>query len=102
VLGTFALYRQEPSVPSPRHLALIGFASRLAAIAIERNRAMRALQREKEERERLLEERETALAICRWLHTSSRTRWARFGCAPSSCAGGCAAGLDLSAWSSNT
>ncbi len=39
VLGTFALYYVEPRTPTPGEFELIGQASRLAGIAIERHRA---------------------------------------------------------------
>jgi signal transduction histidine kinase/CheY-like chemotaxis protein len=45
VLGTFAIYYREPTGPSPLHLALIGLATHLAGIAIERNRAERERMR---------------------------------------------------------
>jgi formate hydrogenlyase transcriptional activator len=43
VLGTFALYSPEPRVPRDEDLALIEGASRIARIAIERQRAQAAL-----------------------------------------------------------
>ena len=44
VLGTFAMYYREPRGPSLHDLQLIEHASRLAAIAIERQRAVQALR----------------------------------------------------------
>jgi diguanylate cyclase (GGDEF)-like protein len=45
VVGTFALYYSEPRAPRAEELLLIRRASRLAAIAIERNRASSELRR---------------------------------------------------------
>ncbi len=39
VLGTFAMYRREPSSPSPEQRRLVEVAARIASIAIERQRA---------------------------------------------------------------
>jgi PAS domain S-box-containing protein len=47
-LGTFAMYHREPSAPTPMHLGLIDFATRLARIAVERN----ASERDREHRYR--------------------------------------------------
>jgi PAS domain S-box-containing protein len=44
VLGTFAIYRREPSAPGPLDLELIAAAAYLAGIAIERDRGQRALR----------------------------------------------------------
>jgi len=43
VLGTFAIYYREPGAPRPEHLELIGVATHLAGIAIERRRKDEAL-----------------------------------------------------------
>ncbi len=43
VLGTFAIYYREPSAPQPEHLAVVGVATHLAGIAIERRRKDQAL-----------------------------------------------------------
>ncbi len=43
VLATFAVYRQTPGQPQPADLALIGTATRLARLALERDRAKAAL-----------------------------------------------------------
>ena len=44
VLGAFAMYYRRPGPPPPRDLSLVDVASHLAALAIERDRADRALQ----------------------------------------------------------
>lgn len=44
VLGTFAMYYREPSLPQPEHLRLIDIATQTAAIAISRHRAEAALR----------------------------------------------------------
>jgi PAS domain S-box-containing protein len=53
VLGTFAMYYAEPKTPGPRDCELIGVATRLAGIAIERAQAESVL-RESEAKHRLL------------------------------------------------
>jgi PAS domain S-box-containing protein len=55
VLGTFAMYYQEPRRPGPTELELIEHATQLAAIAIERKRAEAALS-ESETKFRILAE----------------------------------------------
>ncbi|WP_144011183.1 sensor domain-containing diguanylate cyclase [Marinomonas posidonica] len=45
LLGTFAIYKTVPSVPSIKELELIHFASNLASIAIESFRAQEELER---------------------------------------------------------
>ncbi|MBH0178582.1 MAG: hypothetical protein HP491_12140 [Nitrospira sp.] len=52
-MGTFALYYHEPRRPRPHELQLIQHATRLAAIAIERERSVQALRRSYEEREKV-------------------------------------------------
>jgi PAS domain S-box-containing protein len=49
VLGTFAIYRRAPRLPSPRERALIDDAARLAQMVIERRRA-EALQQKSDAR----------------------------------------------------
>jgi PAS domain S-box-containing protein len=48
VLGTFAMYYREPRHPTAVEIRLIGIASRMAGIAIERKRAEDALRRAEE------------------------------------------------------
>jgi PAS domain S-box-containing protein len=48
VLGTFALYSREPGGPTPRLQDVIGQITHLAAVAIERQRVVEALQAEQE------------------------------------------------------
>ena len=55
VLGTFDMYNLEPRSPEERDLTLIERATHLAQIAIERERAQKAL-RESEQRSRLMVE----------------------------------------------
>ncbi|MFM8445087.1 MAG: PAS domain S-box protein, partial [Methylococcus sp.] len=55
VCGTFAIYHRHPSRPSPADLQLIEQAANLAAIAVDRTRAIEALSAS-EERYRLLAE----------------------------------------------
>lgn len=44
VLGTFANYRDRPSVPSATEIQCVGDAAQIASIAIERKRAIQALR----------------------------------------------------------
>jgi len=44
LLGTFAIYRQQPSAPTPEDIQMIEQASSLAGIAIDRSRANEELQ----------------------------------------------------------
>ncbi len=55
VLGTFALYYDEPCAPDAEDRALINEASRLASIAIEHDRRKQELQLQKEQLRRLVE-----------------------------------------------
>jgi GAF domain-containing protein len=48
VLGTFAMYYDEPRAPSERELESMGIAARLAAIALDRARDDAALRRNEE------------------------------------------------------
>jgi len=48
VLGTFALYSREPGGPTPQLQDVIGQMTHLAAVAIERQRAVEQLQAEQE------------------------------------------------------
>src|SRR5207302_7477430 len=43
VLGTFGMYNREVRHPSPAEMQLIDYASRIAGIAIERDRSKSAL-----------------------------------------------------------
>jgi PAS domain S-box-containing protein len=45
VLGTFAMYYDEPRLPSPEHIQLIDMAVQMARVAIEAKRSEEALQR---------------------------------------------------------
>jgi PAS domain S-box-containing protein len=45
VLGTFCIVQREPADPSPHHQNLIGHATQIASIAIERSRTEAALRR---------------------------------------------------------
>ncbi len=60
ILGTFAVYYLEPRTPDGEHLQLIAHATRLAAIAIERDRAQAELNAA-ESRYRTLVERLPAI-----------------------------------------
>jgi PAS domain S-box-containing protein len=73
VLGTFALYREEPWAPAPEHERLVAEATSLARIAIERVRAERAL-RESEERYALAA-RATSNAIWDWSFDTGALHW---------------------------
>jgi PAS domain S-box-containing protein len=55
VLGTFALYYDEPRVPDERDRVLIDEASRLAGIAIEHDRQKQELQLQRDQLRRLVE-----------------------------------------------
>lgn len=44
VLGTFAMYHREPSLPTPLHLDLIAIATRIAAACMIRDQALEALR----------------------------------------------------------
>jgi PAS domain S-box-containing protein len=48
VLGTFALYSREPGGPTPQQQDVIGQMTHLAAVAIERQRAVEQLEAEQE------------------------------------------------------
>ncbi len=58
VLGTFAIYHKEVTVPSEQDIQLISESAALAEIAIERSHAIEALKRS-EERHRLLADHAT-------------------------------------------
>jgi len=60
ILGTFAIYYREPRSPDAEHLGLIGYATHLAGIAIEHDRAKAEL-RAAEARYRTLVERLPAI-----------------------------------------
>jgi signal transduction histidine kinase/CheY-like chemotaxis protein len=53
VLGTFAVYRNAPGMPRPDDVQLVEIATHLASVAVERDRAHRALE---ERTRRLLEQ----------------------------------------------
>ena len=57
VLGTFAIYHRSPSTPTEEDFALIGQASSLASIAIERRRTEMELDRYRNHLEELVEKR---------------------------------------------
>ena len=57
VLGTFAIYHRHPSAPTEEDFALIGQASSLASIAIERRRTEMELERYRNHLEERVEER---------------------------------------------
>lgn len=61
VLGTFAMYYREVRTPGPDDLRLIGVATHLAGIAIERERRERELTRHRHHLEELVEERTVEL-----------------------------------------
>jgi PAS domain S-box-containing protein len=63
ILGTFALYYREPRSPSLGELHLIGRATDLAAIAIERERAEAALCRSEEQLRLFVEHSPAAVAM---------------------------------------
>ncbi len=62
VLGTFAIYHEQPRAPTPSDLDAIGLAANLASIAIERVRAEESL-RESEERFRVIFEQAAVGAV---------------------------------------
>jgi PAS domain S-box-containing protein len=55
ILGTFALYYDEPRAPTEHDRTLIAEASRLASVAIEYDRHKRALRLQREQFQRLVE-----------------------------------------------
>jgi PAS domain S-box-containing protein len=71
ILGTFAVYYREPQDPDPPHIQLVERATRLAAIAIERNRDKTEL-RAAEDRFRTLVERLPAITYVAELGASGR------------------------------
>ncbi|KYF77064.1 hypothetical protein BE11_14820 [Sorangium cellulosum] len=73
VLGTWAVYRSTPGTPTAADEEVVRVATRLAAIAIERARAERALQ-EKEERLRAALDA-SATGTFRWDPATSALDW---------------------------
>ncbi|WP_438029926.1 PAS domain-containing protein [Sorangium sp. So ce233] len=73
VLGTWAVYRSTPGAPTAADEEVVRVATRLAAIAIERARAERALQ-EKEERLRAALDA-SATGTFRWDPATSALDW---------------------------
>ncbi len=63
VLGTFALYRNEPATPGARELEVVARAAHLAGIAIQRDRDERALRESEERFRRLVEVLPVAVLI---------------------------------------
>lgn len=63
ILGTFALYYREPRSPGSDELCLIGRATHLAAIAIERDRAEAALCRSEDQLRLFVEHSPAAVAM---------------------------------------
>jgi signal transduction histidine kinase/ActR/RegA family two-component response regulator len=61
VVGTFAIYRRVPSCPDLAAVAVIEHASALAAIAIDRDRAQRELDRHRHDLEALVAERSATI-----------------------------------------
>jgi signal transduction histidine kinase/CheY-like chemotaxis protein len=57
VLGTFAMYHQEVCEPGPQELKLLGIATHMAGIAIERERSHRERVRHHEHLEELVQQR---------------------------------------------
>jgi PAS domain S-box-containing protein len=55
LLGTFCMYYREVRHPEPREIQLIEYASRIAGIAIERNRSHTALQQAYRELQQLID-----------------------------------------------
>ena len=64
-LGTFAMYYREPRAPGPHDFLLLGRATHVAGIAIERWRREQELQRHREHLEELMRERTTELEAAR-------------------------------------
>jgi signal transduction histidine kinase/ActR/RegA family two-component response regulator len=64
-LGTFAMYYREPRAPAPRDFQLLGRATHVAGIAIERWRREQELQRHREHLEELVRERTAELEAAR-------------------------------------
>ena len=64
-LGTFAMYYREPRAPGPRDFQLLGRATHVAGIAIERWRREQELRRHREHLEVLVRERTTELEAAR-------------------------------------
>ncbi|WP_437785634.1 PAS domain-containing protein [Sorangium sp. So ce1097] len=73
VLGTWAVYRSTPGAPTAADEEVVRIATRLAAIAIERARAERALE-EKEERLRAALDA-SATGTFRWEPATSALDW---------------------------
>ncbi|MFZ0321791.1 MAG: ATP-binding protein [Candidatus Sulfotelmatobacter sp.] len=71
ILGTFAIYYREPRSPDPEHLRLIAHSSRLAALAMEWDRAQTDLNAA-ESRYRTLVERLPAITYIAELGASGR------------------------------
>ena len=63
MLGTFAIYYREPRSPSPEDLQVVDAASKIAAIAIERERAEQALRRSELKYRNLFESANDAIVI---------------------------------------
>ncbi|WP_437728330.1 PAS domain-containing protein [Sorangium sp. So ce861] len=73
VLGTWAVYRSAPGAPTPADDEVVRVATRLAAIAIERARAERALR---ESREQLAKAQEVAhLGSWSWDVAAGKLDW---------------------------
>jgi signal transduction histidine kinase len=64
-LGTFAMYYREPRAPGPRDFQLLGRATHVAGIAIERWRREQELRHHREHLEELVRERTTELEAAR-------------------------------------
>jgi signal transduction histidine kinase len=64
-VGTFAMYYREPRAPGPRDFQLLGRATHVAGIAIERWRRGQELQRHREHLEELVRERTAELEAAR-------------------------------------
>jgi signal transduction histidine kinase len=65
VLGTFALYYREPRSPTPEELALTEWAVRIAAVAIERERAEAALRHSEAQLREIFRKAPALIAILR-------------------------------------